>query len=41
VIALKFDGEDESRENELLAAIVAVLCAGALTFLIWAIFGQG
>lgn len=37
---MTFDGDDESRENELLAAIVAVLLAGAITFVIWAIFGQ-
>jgi hypothetical protein len=38
---MKFDGEDESKENEVLAAIVAVLLAGAITFVIWAAFGQG
>lgn len=38
---MKFDGEDESKENEVLAAIVAVLLAGAITFVIWAVFGQG
>lgn len=36
---MKFGGEDEAKENELLAAIVAVLLAGAITFVIWAIFG--
>ena len=41
VAAVKFDGEDESKENELLAAIIAVVLAGAITFVIWAIFGQG
>lgn len=38
---MKFDGEDVNKENEILAAIVAVLLAGAITFVIWAIFGQG
>lgn len=38
--AVKFDGEDETKENEILAAIVAVLLAGAITFLVWAVFGQ-
>ncbi len=37
---MKFDGGDEAKENEVLAAIVAVLLAGAVTFVIWAIFGQ-
>jgi FlaG/FlaF family flagellin (archaellin) len=37
---VKFDGKDEARENEVLAAIVAVLLAGAITFVLWAIFGQ-
>lgn len=37
---MKFDGEDEARENEILAAIVAVLLAGAITFVIWAMVGQ-
>jgi len=37
---MKFDGDDEAKENEILAAIVAVLLAGAITFLIWAVFGQ-
>lgn len=35
-----FDGEDEDRDNEILAAVVAVLLAGAITFIIWAIVGQ-
>ena len=38
---MKFNGEDEAKENEVLAAIVAVLLAGAITFIIWAVFGQG
>jgi len=37
---MKFDGDDEAKENEILAAIVAVLLAGAITFVVWAIFGQ-
>jgi hypothetical protein len=31
---------DEAKENEILAAIVAVSLAGFLTFMLWAIFGQ-
>jgi hypothetical protein len=30
---------DEARENELVAAIVAVCLAGFTTFILWAIFG--
>jgi len=30
---------DEARENELIAAIVAVSLAGFVTFVLWAIFG--
>jgi hypothetical protein len=35
------DGDDETKENEILAAIVAVVLSGAITFVVWAIFGQG
>lgn len=35
-----FDGDDDARDNEMLAAVVAVLLAGAITFVIWAILGQ-
>lgn len=39
--SMKFDGHDEAKENEILSGIIAVLLAGAVTFVIWAIFGQG
>jgi hypothetical protein len=41
VQAVMFDGEDEAKENEIIAAVVAVLLAGAITFIVWAIVGQG
>lgn len=41
VDAVQFDGDDEAKENDILAAIVAVLLAGAITFVVWAVFGQG
>jgi hypothetical protein len=30
---------DDARENEIIAAIVAVCLAGFLTFVLWAIIG--
>ena len=31
--------DDDQKENEILAAVVAVSLAGFITFVLWAIFG--